>query len=142
MPRACLALLPLLVAACAQVPEAKREPAAAAAPRGIDSAYDGTRWRWIKNRDGRALLEHAEIAKCFVDPAPPQDFVGTAFRVTKETKTIAGTRYEVTTAYEGQDFWEAVYLRAGSVTPILGVYAAGKCQQEAERIIERYEKTR
>ena len=96
----------------------------------------------MKNRDGRTLLMHADMAKCFVDPEPPQNFTAPGFRVTRETKTIGGARYEVATAYEGADFWEAVYLRAGSTAPLLGVYAAGKCQQEAERIIENYEKRR
>ena len=88
------------------------------------------------------LLTHAELPKCFVDPAPPQNFTAPGFRVTRETKTIGNARYEVTTAYEGQDFWEAVYLRAGAVRPLLGVYAGGKCQQEAEKILEVYESKR
>ena len=142
MPRSLVLLFTLVVGACAHGPEASREPAVPAPAAGIEGAYDAARWKWIKNRDGRALLTHAEMAKCFVDPQPPQHVTGPGLRVTRETRTIGGARYEVATAYEGADFWEAVYLRAGSAAPLLGVYAGGKCQQEAERIIENYEKRR
>ena len=45
-------------------------------------------------------------------------------------------------AYEKRDFWEAVYTRRGATAPALGVYAAGRCQDEAERILQSYEAQR
>jgi hypothetical protein len=43
--------------------------------------------------------------------------------------------------YEKREFWETLYLRSGAKTPLLGVYSEGPCRQEAERILQNYEKT-
>ena len=136
-----------VLAACAELPIDKRAATPAetelASLGELDAFYDRAGWAWAKNADGRMLLKHREIAQCFLDPEPPQDFQQQrGIRLTRENRTIAATRYEVVTAYEGRDFWEAIYLRAGSLRPLLGVYAGGQCQQEAERILEAYEKRR
>jgi len=52
---------------------------------------------------------------------------------------IGAARYEIVNVFENRDFWQAVYLRAGSKQPLLGVYAEGRCRSEAERILEAYE---
>lgn len=104
-------------------------------------AYDRSQWRLHTNADGRTLLAHNTVAKCFVDAEPSQDFVQPGFSLKRETKTIGGTRYEVVHVFEKQQFSEAVYLRAGSAAPSLGVYSGGRCQEEAERLLLAYEKT-
>ena len=130
----------LLTAGCAHL-DAPPEPATAPSTLGaLDAAYDRSKWRWVKNKDGRTLLAHTELT-CFIDPQPPLDFAPD-LRVTREKKAIGNVTYDVVTAFEGQQFWEAVYVRSGSTAPLLGVYASGKCQQEAERILEAYEKRR
>lgn len=137
------AALPALVlaAGCAQLPAPFPEPATEPGSLGVlDAAYDRAKWRWVKNPDGRALLMHTELQKCFVDPQPDQDFTDPGFTLTREEKTIGNTRYEVVSVFEKRDFWEAIYMRAGAKAPMLGVYASGKCQDEAERILENYEK--
>ena len=105
----------------------------------LESAYDRAKWRWVRNPDGRPLLTHAEIEKCFVDPEPPLDVHDAGFTLKRGEKTIGGARYEVVSVFDKRDFWEAVYTRSGSKTPILSVYARGRCQDEAERILQRYE---
>jgi hypothetical protein len=105
----------------------------------LESAYNRAKWRWVRNPDGRALLTHNEIEKCFVDPEPPLDVHDAAFTLKRGEKTIGGARYEVVSVFDKQDFWEAVYTRSGSRRPILSVYARGRCQEEAERILQRYE---
>jgi hypothetical protein len=105
----------------------------------LESAYDRKLWRWVRNPDGRALLTHTRIAQCFVDPEPPLNFHD-GVTLKRHEKTIGGTRYEVVSAFEKRQFWEAVYVRSGSTTPSLGVYAEGACQLEAEHILAAYEK--
>jgi hypothetical protein len=127
------------LAACAQQ-EADRMPAAEAVTLGVlDGAYDQASWEWVKNADTRMLLRHRHVAQCFLDPEPPMDVNEGGLRVTRGSRTIGAARYDVITAYEGQDFWEAVYLKSGSQRPALGVYAGGECQKEAEKILEAYE---
>jgi hypothetical protein len=72
---------------------------------------------------------------------PPFDAYDASFTVKRNEKTIAGTRYEILSVYERGDFWEAVYRRAGSEKPMLSVYATGRCQQEAEAILQTYEQS-
>jgi hypothetical protein len=128
-----------LVCACAQQ-EAERTPAAEAPTLGtLENVYDRTKWEWVKNPDSRMLLKHRQLAQCFLDPNPPMDFAEPGLRVTRGAKTIGTARYDVVTAYEKQDFWEAVYLRSGSARPMLGVFAGGRCQEEAEKILETFE---
>jgi hypothetical protein len=110
--------------------------------KALEGAYDPAKWRWVRNADGRPLLTHTQIAKCFVQPEPPLDDYDQGFTVKRGEKTIGGTRYEVANVYENNDFWEAVYMRSGSKDPMLSVYAPGRCQQEGERILERYEQSR
>ena len=105
----------------------------------LESAYDRAKWRWIRNPDGRALLMHTVLEKCFVDPQPPLALNDPGFTLKRHDRTIGGTRYEVVTAFEKRQFWEAVYVRPGSKAPILGVYAEGQCQREAEDILTAYE---
>ncbi|MGZ8263869.1 MAG: hypothetical protein ACXW2I_06695 [Burkholderiales bacterium] len=105
----------------------------------LEGSYDPRTWRWITNPDGRALLEHARIDKCFIDPHPREALEDQAFTAKREQRTIGRTRYEVVTLLENQELWEVVYLRAGTEKPLLGVYSAGECQREAERILEAYE---
>ena len=133
----------VLAAGCAQTPEPPPlEPASAPGSLGaLDTAYDRAKWRWVKNADGRALLSHTELQKCFINPKPEQDYKDPGFTMKREEKTIGATRYEVVSVYEKRDFWEAVYLRAGGKTPLLGVYASGQCQEQAERILQAYEKS-
>jgi hypothetical protein len=107
----------------------------------LERAYDRTKWHWVRNADGRPLLTHATIAKCFVDPEPPFDAYDGTFTLKRSEKTIAGTRYEILSVYEKNDFWEAVYRRAGSEKPVLSVYAPGRCQREAEDILQTYEQS-
>ena len=130
----------LLVAGCAPN-RAVPEPIEGPKLRTLEDAYDRAKWRWVRNPDGRALLTHTELRTCFVQPEPPVDSYDEDFTLKRAEKTIGGTRYEVTSVYDKSDFWEAVYVRAGSKAPILSVYAAGRCQQEGERILERYEQS-
>jgi hypothetical protein len=129
-----------LLAGCAQTP-ALLEPIDAPTLGTLESAYDRSKWRWVRNPDGRALLTHTQLAKCFVDPEPPRDFHAAGFAVKRSEKTIGSTRYEVVSVFEKGDFWEAVYVRPGSTRPVLSVYAEGRCQEEAERILQAYEKS-
>lgn len=132
----------VLAAGCAQMTGPSFEPAAEPGSLGaLDAAYDRTKWRWVKNIDGRLLLSHTEVGKCFVDPQPDHGFNEPGFSVKRKEKTIGNARYEVVSVFEKQQFWEAIYLRAGSKTPLLGVYSDGACQHEAERILHTYEKT-
>jgi len=128
-----------LLGGCAQTP-ATLEPIDAPKLGALDSAYDRAKWRWVRNPDGRALLTHTELAKCFVDPQPPQDVHDPGFTVKRSEKTIGSTRYEVMSVFEKNDFWEAIYVRPGAKRPVLSVYALGRCQEEAERILAAYEK--
>lgn len=124
-----------LIAACAPQ-ERERTPAGEASTLGtLENAYNRTDWDWVRNPDARMLLKHRRVTPCFVDPDPPQDFADANFRVTRATKTIGGIAYEIVTAYDGPDFWEAVYTRAGESKPLLGVFAGGQCQVEAEKIL-------
>jgi hypothetical protein len=138
-----LSLLAATIAGCAhtETPPTVLEPAPTPKLSVLEQAYDRAKWKWVRNPDGRTLLSHTEIAKCFVDPEPPLDLHDPGFTLKKREKVIGETRYQVIDVYEKRDFWEAIYIRPGAAKPILGVYAAGKCQQEAERILEAYEKS-
>ena len=129
-----------LVGACAH--EGRPVPVPADRPGSLgvlDAAYDRAKWRWVRNPDGRSLLSHASVQKCFIDPRPADDFNEPGFALRLERKTIGKTPYEVLNVFQGRDFWEAVYRREGSREPLLGVYADGACRTEAERILEAYE---
>ena len=106
----------------------------------LDPTYDRAKWRWVRNPDGRSLLAHATVHKCFIDPRPADDFNDPGFVVKRERKTIGNTSYDVLNVFQGRDFWEAVYRRDGAREPLLGVYADGACRAEAERILETYER--
>jgi hypothetical protein len=139
------ALLPLLLLAggCAQLSGPTPVPADEPGSLGVlDSAYDRTKWRWVRNPDGRSLLSHATVPKCFVDPRPGDDFNEPDFSVKRDRRTIGKTAYEVRNVFQGRDFWEAVYQREGSREPLLGVYSEGACRIEAERILEAYENSK
>ena len=123
---------------CAQTADVF-EPIEAPKLGALESAYDRAKWRWVRNPDGRALLTHTELSKCFVDPQPPGDAYDSGFTVKRSEKTIGNARYEVVSVFERNDFWEALYVRRGSTVPMLSVYAGGKCQEEAERILAAYE---
>ena len=105
----------------------------------LEAAYDRSEWRWVDNPDGRKLLEHTRIAKCFVDPDPEVDYDEPGFTVKRSQKAIGGARYDVTDVREGRDFWIATYQRAGAKAPALGVYAEGRCREAAEKILRTYE---
>ena len=112
----------LLCGACAQLNGPAPVPADQPGSLGVlDSTYDRTKWRWVRNPDGRSLLSHATIQKCFIDPKPGDDFNEPGFAVKRERKTIGKTSYEVLNVHQGRDFWEAVYQREGSREPLLGV---------------------
>ena len=131
------------LAGCAQLSEPTPVPAAESTSFGVlDSMYDRSKWRWVKNADGRPLLAHTEVQKCFVDPHPDQDFREPGFIIKREEKHFGATRYEVVNVFEKQQFWIAVYHRAGTPKPVLGVYSDGACREAAERILHSYEKTR
>ena len=135
--------LAAIAVGCAQMGEpAAPEPIPAPKIGTLESAYDRAKWTWVRNADGRALLRHAEVGDCFVDPQPPLDVHDAGFTLERQEKTIGATRYNVLTVYEKRDFWEAVYTRSGSRSPTLGVYAAGRCQEEAERILHTHESQR
>ena len=104
--------------------------------------YDGSAWRWVNNPDGRQLLSHTQIQKCFVDPQPGLDFNDPDFRLKREEKTIGGARYEIVNVFEQQTFWSAVYTRAGTAKPVLEVYSEGRCREAAERILQAHENKR
>jgi hypothetical protein len=129
-----------LLAGCAPSP-VTFEAIEAPKLRTLEGAYDRDKWRWIRNADGRPLLTHTNVAKCFVDPEPPLDVHDVGFTLKRDEKTIAGTRYQIVNVFEKNDFWEAVYVRSGSKAPILSVYARGRCQDEAERILATYEQS-
>jgi hypothetical protein len=112
----------LLAAACAEPPRAPSE--------------SETTWRSYRNADGRDLLAHATIAKCYVDTTPPQDFNQPGFEIRRERKNIGGSLYDVANVYRGREFWMSVYRAAGAPTPLLGVYSEGACRDAAERMIE------
>lgn len=118
-------------------------PAHTPAPMGLrDMPYDRATWRWVNNPDGRQLLSHSTLEKCFVDPQPGLDFNDPDFTVKREEKTLGGARYEVARVFEKQTFWSAVYTRAGAAKPVLEVYSEGACREAAERILQAYEGTR
>lgn len=129
-------------AGCApfQTVQDPREPKEVPGLGVLDSAYDRTSWRAFSNPDGRTLLEHTALQKCFVNPQPDPDFETQGFTVKRDEKTIGPTRYQVYSLFEKLDLWEVIYVRAGSKVPLLGVFAAGPCQIEAERILQAYEK--
>jgi hypothetical protein len=130
-----------LISACVQPPELSPTPSATPGSFGaLDTHYDRSQWRWVRNPDGRLLLSHTAVAKCFLDPQPVEDFNAPGFTVTREEKTIGGARYEIANVFEGRQFSEAIYRRSGAGTPLLGVYADGACRTEAERILQAYEK--
>ena len=128
------------VAGCAAVQEPGRDetPPERSA---LSAAYDRSQWRRHTNADGRVLLAHNAISKCFVDPDPSQDFTHPRFSLKRESRTIGSARYDVVHVFDQRQFSEAIYLRSGSSTPVLAVYSAGKCQEDAERMLETYEKT-
>jgi hypothetical protein len=128
-----------MLGGCAQ-PGDVFEPIEAPKLGALEAAYDRSKWRWVRNPDGRALLTHTEVRKCFVDPQPTADSYDTGFTVKRSEKTIGAARYEVISVFEKKDFWEALYRRSGSTTPLLSVYAEGSCQAEAERILDAYER--
>jgi hypothetical protein len=130
----------LLAAGCAQMPGPAPEAAAKPGSLGaLDSAYDRNQWRWVRNPDGRELLAHTGMQKCFVDPRPQQDFNEPGFSVRREQRTVGSARYNVMNVFEGRDFWIAVYQREGSPAPALGVYSDGRCREAAENILKAYE---
>ena len=136
---ACAALL--MLGGCVQTgPPPAFEPVEAPKLGALEHAYDRAKWRWVRNPDGRPLLTHTAVAQCFVDPQPPLDVHDPGFTLKRHEKTIGATRYEVVTAFEKRQFWEAIYVRTGSAQPLLGVYAEGQCQREAEAILESYER--
>jgi len=141
--RAAIAAVLALVAACAHQGRPVPLPADQPGSFGVlDATYDRAKWRWVRNPDGRSLLSHASVQKCFVDPRPNGDFNEPDFAVKRERKTIGKATYDVQNVFQGSDFWEAVYRREGSREPLLGVYADGACRAEAERILESYESAR
>lgn len=131
------------MAACAQLGGPTPVPADRPGSFGVlDATYDRAKWQWVRNPDGRSLLTHATVHKCFVDPRPADDFNEPGFVVKRERRTIGNTPYDVLNVFQGRDFWEAVYRREGSSEPLLGVFADGPCRTEAERILEAYESGR
>jgi hypothetical protein len=131
----------LALGACAHVPTP--EPAAKAGDLGaLDSVYDRSQWRSVRNRDGRELLAHTGLQKCFVDLKPDMDFSEPGFSVKREQRTVGSTRYNVINVFEGRDFWIAVYQREGSPAPVLGVYSDGRCREAAENILRASEKAK
>ena len=135
---AAIAAVALALAGCAQTPApVPSDRAGSLGP--LDAAYDRSQWRWVRNPDGRELLTHAQLQKCFVDPKPERDFNEPGFTVKREQKTIGGARYDVTNVHEGKDFWIAVYRREGAAAPALGVYSEGRCREAAESILKTYE---
>jgi hypothetical protein len=128
----------LTVAGCAQTPAPvpMDRPSSFGA---LDAAYDRSQWRWVRNPDGRELLAHAQLQKCFVDPKPGRDFNEPGFTVKREQRTVGATRYDVMNVFEGRDFWMAVYQRDGASAPALGVYSDGRCREAAENILKAYE---
>ena len=139
MKRVFFVALGAILGGCAQLEPTSLDPIAAPKIDALESAYDPAKWAWVRNADGRALLRHTEVGNCFVDPQPPLDVHDPGFTLKRHDKTIGGARYDVLTAYEKRDFWEAVYTRNGASAPALGVYAAGRCLEEAERILQSYE---
>jgi hypothetical protein len=107
-----------------------------------DMPYDRSTWRWVNNPDGRQLLAHSKLQKCFIDPQPGLEFNDPALTLKREEKTIGGARYEVFNVFEQQTFWSAVYTRAGMSAPVLEVYSEGACRDAAERILQAYENAR
>ena len=132
----------VILAGCAQIqPREPGEVIEAPKVGALDSAYDRSKWRWFRNPDGRALLSHTELQKCFVNPQPDHDFHHAGFSIKRNEKTIGATRYEVVSVFDKADLWEVIYVRVGSKTPLLGVFSAGKCQDEAEKILQAYERS-
>jgi hypothetical protein len=118
-----LLVLALLAAGCAEQP---------VMPPGDVGAKE---WRPYRNADGRELLAHTNIEKCYVDPTPPQDFNQRGFTVRREQRTVGVARYDVANVYQDRDFYIAVYRAEGSPTPLLGVYSEGRCREAAERML-------
>ena len=137
---AAAAALGAFLAGCAPAPLVL-EPIEGPKLRLLERAYDRSKWHWVRNADGRPLLTHSALPKCFVDPQPPLDVHDPGMTLKRSEKTIAGVRYEVLNVFEKGDFWEAVYVRSGSGAPMLSVYARGRCQDEAEEILRTYEQS-
>ena len=141
--RAASAAALMFMAACAQLGGPAPVPSDEPGSLGVlDRAYDRATWRWVKNPDGRLLLTHASLHKCFIDPHPADDFNEPGFAVKRERKTIGNAPYDVLNVFQGREFCEAVYQREGAPEPLLGVYADGACRAQAERILEAYESGR
>jgi phosphomannomutase len=139
--RAALLAALFLATGCAQLSQPSFELAAEPGSLGaLDRDYDRTKWRWVKNVDGRLLLSHTQVPKCFINPQPDQDFSDSGFTLKREERSIGSGRYDVVNVYDNDQFWEAVYLRSGTTTPLLGVYSEGACRDEAERILDTHEK--
>src|SRR4051812_2367616 len=137
-----LFVLLLVASGCAQLSEPTFAPAEKAGTLGLlDSFYDKSKWQWVKNVDGRVLLSNSRVGQCFIDPSPNDDFADPGFTVKREAKTIGSTRYDVLNVYEKSDFWQAVYFRSGTQAPLFGVYSQGRCREEAEHILQAYEKS-
>ena len=93
----------MLTAGCAQLRGPSLEPDRYRQPIGpLDAAYDRSKWRWVKNLDGRMLLSHTEVPQCFIDPRPDQGFSDPGFSMKREEKTIGNARYEVVSVFEKQ----------------------------------------
>jgi hypothetical protein len=133
----------LVLAGCAQVTGPGPVPADQPGSLGVlDSDYDRSKWRWVKNADGRSLLSHTVVQKCFVDPDPGREFNEPGFTVKRERRAVGTAHYDVLNVYQNRDFWVAVYQREGSRAPLLGVYADGACRAEAERILQAYDESK
>lgn len=131
-----LAAATIVVAGCAGLSGPADAPATVSLR---DMPYDRSIWRWVNNPDGRQLLSHTTLEKCFVDPQPSLDFNDPDFTLKREEKTIGGARYEIVNVLEQQTFWSGVYTRVGNPKPVLEVYSEGACREAAERILQAYE---
>lgn len=130
------------ISGCARLMEPSPPPDSGPSVSVRDMPYDRSAWRWVKNPDGRQLLSHTAIEKCFIDPQPDQDFKDPGFTLKREEKAIGAARYEVVRVFQKQQLWSTVYTRAGTPRPALGVYSDGACRDAAERILQAHEDAR
>ena len=130
----------LVLGGCSRLREPSFEPTESGSLGVLDDAYDKALWRWVRNVDGRVMLTHTQVPRCFVIAQPDEDYNDPEFTAKREDKMIGGGRYQVINLYEHGEFWEAIYIQSSTNTPLLSVYADGRCRAEAERILETHEK--
>ncbi len=107
-------------------------------PANIDGAYDKSQWEWQIQIDGRYLLAHKRIAKCWVATDWPMEITNEDEEAPEKTNyykaKFGNVVYNVTEVYNGKKLKEVRYSMEG-VTFQLVVFGSKGCRVEAEKIL-------